>query len=110
MLVEPAARDVGLPFGASIDSVFDATFERYRLAVRKCVFVYQTCFCRSALFVVLPHSRSIVPLAKSGMRVDAVTGVYVTSSVSSFNSCFTASTIFAQISIENPIGCCLSSM
>ena len=36
--------------------------------------VNATCFSRSALLVVEPHSRSMVPLASSGMRFDEVTG------------------------------------
>src|SRR5258708_14077355 len=89
MLVEPAGETIVLPLRPLIEPIFDSTFETKRLAVRKCVLVYQTCCCRSALLVVLPHSRSIVPLANSGMRVEAVTSSYRTSSLSSFNSRFT---------------------
>ena len=73
MLVEPAGDTIVLPLRSLIEPIFDSTLETKRLAVRKCVLVYQTCCCRSALLVVLPHSRSIVPLANSGMRVEAVT-------------------------------------
>jgi hypothetical protein len=39
-----------------------------RFAVTKWVMVKETCFSRSRLLVVEPHSRSTVPLAISGMR------------------------------------------
>ena len=61
--------------------------------------VKATCFWRSRLLVVEPHSRSIVPFAISGMRVAEVTGFSLTSSFWSLSSAFTASTIFMQMSI-----------
>ena len=67
--------------------------ETNRVAVRKCVLINSTCFSRSVLLVVDPHSRSMVPLAISGIRADELTGLSLTSSLSSFSSFFTASTI-----------------
>src|SRR6202022_3327120 len=96
MLVEPAGETIVLPLRSLIEPIFDSTFETKRLAVRKCVFVYQTCGCRSAMLVVLPHSRSIVPLANNGMRVEAVTSVRKASSSLICNSRFLAATILAQ--------------
>ncbi len=69
-----------------------------RVAVRKWVLVKPACFWRSTLLVVEPHSRSIVPLAISGMRVAEVTGLSLTSILSSFRCVLTASAIFWQIS------------
>src|SRR5450631_902024 len=63
------------------------------VTTRKWVLVKETCFWRSALLVVEPHSRSMVPLASKGMRVDDVTEVNSTSSLSSLSSFFTAATI-----------------
>ena len=65
-----------------------------RFAVTKCVIVNATCFWRSRLFVVEPHSRSIVPLAINGMRVADVTGFSFTWRFGIFSSALTASTIF----------------
>ena len=58
-----------------------------------------TCFWRSRLLVVDPHSRSIVPLAISGIRVADVTGFSTTLRFGIFNSALTASTAFMQMSI-----------
>ena len=93
MLVVPEVETTDLPFRSLIELMWLAFFETKRLAVRKWVLVNQTCFCRSALFVVEPHSRSMVPLAISGIRVEEVTGLSLTSSLSSFSSFFTASAI-----------------
>ena len=75
-----------------------------RLAVTKVIMSVcrrkETCCWRSVLFVVEPHSRSIVPLAISGMRVADVTGTVSTVRFGSFSSVLTASTIFMQRSIE----------
>ena len=49
-------------------------FDTKRLAVTKWVMVKETCFSRSRLLVVEPHSRSTVPFAISGIRVADVTG------------------------------------
>ena len=58
-----------------------------------------TCFWRSALLVVEPHSRSMVPLAIRGMRVEEVTGFIFTSSLGMSSLAFTASTTFMQMSM-----------
>jgi hypothetical protein len=73
MLVEPAGATTVLPLRSAIERTLESTLAMKRLAVRKCVLVYQTCCCRSTLLVVLPHSRSIVPLAISGIRDGDVT-------------------------------------
>src|SRR5258708_32187596 len=75
MLVVPDVDTTGLPLRSSIELRLLDFFETKRVAVRKCVLVKATCFRRSALLVVDPHSRSIVPLANSGIRVDEVTGL-----------------------------------
>src|SRR6202041_1060304 len=93
MLVVPEVETTDLPLRSSIDLMLFDFLETKRLAVRKWVLVNQTCFCRSALLVVEPHSRSTVPLAISGIRVDDVTGLSLTSSLSSLSSFFTASAI-----------------
>ena len=58
-----------------------------------------TCFWRSRLLVVDPHSRSIVPLAISGMRVAEVTGFSATFRFGMLSLALTASTTFMQMSI-----------
>ena len=51
---------------------------RSRVPTMKIVVEKETCFCRSRLFVVEPHSRSIVPFWTSGIRFCDVTGVSLT--------------------------------
>jgi len=63
MLVVPEVETTDLPLRSSILSSLLDFFETKRLAVRKWVLVKEICFCRSALLVVEPHSRSMVPLA-----------------------------------------------
>src|SRR2546429_157229 len=109
MLVVPEVETTGLPLRSSIELILLDFFETKRLAVRKWVLVKEICFWRSALLVVEPHSRSMVPLASNGMRVDDVTGLSLTSSLSSLSSFFTASTILKQMSMAKPIGFWLSS-
>src|SRR3979411_2651466 len=93
MLVVPDVETTDLPLRSSIEFILLDFFETKRLAVRKRVLVNQTCFWRSALLVVEPHSRATVPLAISGMRVGEGQGLSLTSSLSSLSSFFTASTI-----------------
>src|SRR6202022_936253 len=93
ILVGPEVETTDLPLRSSIELILLDFLETNRLAVRKWVLVKEICFCRSALLVVDPHSRSMVPLASNGMRVDDVTGLSLTSSLSSLSSFFTASTI-----------------
>src|SRR5215468_5446285 len=52
---------------------------------------------------------STVPLATSGRRVADVTGLYLTPRFGMASFAFTASTTCLHSSIENPIGCNLSS-
>ena len=59
----------------------------------------ETCFCRSALLVVDPHSMSTVPFAISGIRLDDVTGLISTLRFGIFSSVLIASTTLPQISI-----------
>src|SRR3981081_4103493 len=82
MLVVPDVETTDLPLRSSIEFILLDFFETKRLAVRKWVFVNQTCFWRSALLVVEPHSRSTVPFALRGMRVAEVTGLSLTSGLS----------------------------
>src|ERR1700688_1321528 len=96
MLVVPDVETTDLPLRSSMELILLDFFETNRLAVRKWVLVKEICFWRSALLVVEPHSRSMVPLASKGMRGDDVTGLSLTSSLSSLNSFVTASTIFEQ--------------
>ena len=95
MLVVPAVDTTVLPLRSSSVFRFAAFFDTQRLAVTKCVMVNDTCFWRSRLLVVEPHSRSMVPFAISGMRFAEVTGLSLTSSLASLSSAFTASTIVA---------------
>src|ERR1700675_3224197 len=104
MLVVPHVETTGLPLRSSIELIWLDFFETKRVTTRKWVLVKETCFWRSALLVVEPHSTSMVPLARRGMRVDDVTEVNSTASLSSLSSFFTASTILEQISIAKPIG------
>jgi len=55
--------------------------------------VNHTSSAASRLFVVEPHSRSMVPFAISGMRFADVTSWYLTSSFGSLSSDLTASTM-----------------
>src|SRR5262245_39785041 len=68
-----------------------------------------TCACRLVMLAVEPHSISTVPLATSGRRVADVTGLYLTLRFGMASFAFTASTTCLHSSIENPIGCNLSS-
>jgi len=81
-----------LPGGKNPDG---ATYD----PVTKYVFVKPTCFSRSRLLVVEPHSRSIVPLAISGIRVADVTGLSATFRFGMLSLALTASTTFMQMSI-----------
>src|SRR6266480_6393956 len=103
------AETTDLPLRSSIELRLLDFLETKRVAVRKWVLVNATCFRRSGLLVVDPHSRSMVPLASNGMRVDDVTGLNSTLRLSSLSSFFTVSTILPQMSIAKPIGFWLSS-
>src|SRR5213075_3007600 len=98
MLVEPDTATTGLPFNASIVVMLSDFLAAKRVADRKCEFVNATWRCRSALFVVAEQTRSTVPFIMSGIRLDDVTGLVSTFRLESSSSCFTASTIFMQIS------------
>src|ERR1700745_1226906 len=83
MLVVPEVEATDLPLRSPIELSFEDFFETKRVAARKGVWVTQPCFGRWALLVGEPHSRSMVPLANSGIRVDDVTGLSSTASLSS---------------------------
>src|SRR5215831_10692233 len=74
ILVVPEVDATVLPLRSSTVFRFADFFDTKRFAVTKWVMVNETCFCRSRLLVVEPHSRSTVPLAISGIRVAEVTG------------------------------------
>ena len=57
-----------------------------------------TCFSRSRLLVVVPHSRSIVPFISNGIRFCEVTLSSFTCNVGIFSCCLTASTILVLMS------------
>ena len=99
MFVVPEVDTTVLPLRSASLPMFDAFFATYRFAVTKWVMVNATCFWRSRLLVVEPHSRSMVPFAISGIRVAEVTGLSLTSRFGILSSAFTASTIFMQMSI-----------
>ena len=99
MLVVPEVDTTVLPLRSSTVCRLADFFDTNRLAVTKWVMVKETCFCRSRLLVVEPHSRSMVPFAISGMRVAEVTGLSLVSSLASLSSLFTRSTILAQRSM-----------
>jgi len=69
-----------LPFKSGSVLRFADFLATQRLAVTKWGDGEHTCSCRAKLFVVEPHSRSIVPFAISGMRFAEVTSWYLTSS------------------------------
>src|SRR3981189_857597 len=93
MLVVPDVETTDLPLRSSIELILLDFFETKRLAVRRGGLGEAICFGFSVLLVVEPHSRSMVPLASNGMRVDDVTGVSLTSSLSSLSSFFPAAPI-----------------
>ena len=63
-----------------------------------------TCFWRSALLAVPPHSMSYVPFCRSGMRLDEFTGTYFTASFARPSLDLSPSTMGAHRSIEKPTG------
>src|SRR5262249_19253761 len=67
------------------------------------------CACGLVIWAVEPHSMSTVPLATRGRRVADVTGLYLTLRFGRASFAFTASTTCLHSSIENPMGCNLSS-
>ena len=73
MLVVPAVETIVLPLRSLSVLMFEDFFATQRLAVTKCVIVNHTCFWRSRLLVVEPHSRSMVPLAMSGSAAGVFT-------------------------------------
>src|SRR5271165_2371314 len=98
MFVVPDVETTVLPFRSAIELMPLDFFVTYLDSDRKCAFVNDTCFARSALFVVEPHSRSTVPFAISGIRVEEVTATYLVWMLSFLSSFFTASTTLAQMS------------
>src|SRR3989304_4434210 len=104
MFVVPAVDTMVLPFMSSSLRIFEAFFATRRLAVTKVVTANHTCFWRSRLLGVEPHSRSMVPFAISGMRFAEVTSWYLTSSFGIFSSALSASTTRAPASTARPTG------
>src|SRR3954471_23094538 len=82
ILVVPEVETTGLPFRSTIDLMLLDFLETKRLAGRKWVVGKEIWFWPSAVLGGEPHSRSIVPLASKGIRVDEVTGLSFTSSLS----------------------------
>src|SRR5438270_412106 len=73
MLLVPAVETIVLPLRLSSVGTLDVFLYAQRLAGMKYVLVKLTCCWRSRLLVVEPHSRSMVPLEISGMRLAEVT-------------------------------------
>ena len=71
--------------------MFDDFFASILMPATNVVYANATCFCRSRVLVVEPHSRSILPSSSAGMRLADVTGTNLTSSRGSFSSALTAS-------------------
>ena len=71
---EPEVEDTLLPRRSAKELMLALFLLISRVAVTKVVGLNETCCWRSTLFVVFPHSRSIVPLAIRGMRVAEATG------------------------------------
>ena len=94
MFVVPEVETTCLPLRSWSVLTFDPFLLTNRVAVTKWVIVNATCFWRSRLLVVEPHSRSMVPFAISGIRVADVTGLSLTWRFGIFSSNLTASTIF----------------
>ena len=74
ILVVPDVDTTVLPLRSSTVFRFADFFDTNRFAVTKWVMVNETCFCRSRLLVVEPHSRSMVPFAIGGIWVAEVPG------------------------------------
>ncbi|CFO07009.1 Uncharacterised protein [Bordetella pertussis] len=100
MLAVPEVEATVLPLRSSM--VFRLADFRLmkRLPVTKVVTEKATCFWQSSVLDVEAHSRSMVPLPISGMRVAEVTGRYLTWISSRLMRVFTASTMRVQMSIE----------
>src|SRR5512144_1758417 len=107
--VVPEVVETVLPFRSASVLMPEFFFTAAVTLITKYVGPNETCFWRSTLFVVEPHSMSIVPFCSSGMRFDEVTGCRLTLRSGILSSALTASTTFMQRSIAYPIGCCLSS-
>ncbi len=73
----PACAEIDLP--RKVERSLTSTGVSFRATsttcVTKVVGAKETSLCRSGRFVAVPHSRSIVPLLMSGMRVADMTGV-----------------------------------
>ena len=71
-----------------------------RVRTMKMVLENATCFWRSRLLVVEPHSMSTVPFCTSGIRFCEVTGTSFSCRLGTFSSCFTASKMRSAMSCE----------
>ena len=78
MFVVPDTETTVLPLRSSNLARFWFFFETKRFEVTKWVTENDTCCWRSVVFVVAPHSMSIVQLASNGIRFDELTGTRVT--------------------------------
>ncbi|CPP24564.1 Uncharacterised protein [Bordetella pertussis] len=100
ILLVPAVETTVLPFMSSSFLRLDDFLAAKRVAVTKVVGANATCCWRSTVLVAEPQTRSTVPLATSGMRVDEVTGTRLTLICAMPSLALMASTAFSQISIE----------
>ena len=88
------------PFKSRYELNFDARLTSSLVPLTKVFGENATCLRRSALFVVVPHSRSTVPSTTFGIRVWVSTATYFTWIESSPSSPRISSTISRQISME----------
>jgi len=63
-----------LPRRSSIESMSADFLASILMPATNVVYANATCFCRSRVFVVEPHSRSILPSRSAGIRLDEDTG------------------------------------
>ena len=64
------------PFRSRYDLSLDNRLTSSLVPLRKMIGENATCFCRSAVIVVVPHSMSTVPLTTMGIRVWVSTATY----------------------------------
>ena len=100
MFAVPEVDATTLPFRSSMERNLDDFWLRNRLPVTKVVTENATCCWRSSVLEVEAHSRSMVPLPISGMRVAEVTGRYLTWMSLRFRRACTALTMRLQMSME----------
>ncbi|MCY1245943.1 hypothetical protein D9M72_591350 [compost metagenome] len=96
--VVPAVVTMFLPFRSAQSLMPASFFTMMRVPMMKMELVNATCFWRSRLLVVEPHSMSMVPFCSSVMRFCEVIGISLTCRFGSFSWSLMASTIFMLIS------------